>query len=97
VGERRIGASVVELMPFDLAASVDEVAQHRLGLLRRLAVDDVVIAEHDGGVLPFRLGEQTQRQHGVGILRAEEPAFCYRIRHALHIGDGHCWRCVHGD
>jgi hypothetical protein len=75
VRERRIGASVVELVPFDLAARVDEVAQHRLGLLRRLAVDDVVVAKHDGRVLALGLGEQAQRQHGVGIFRAEQPAF----------------------
>ena len=44
VRERRICDLISERMPFDLAAGLEEIAQHGLGLLRRLALDHVIIS-----------------------------------------------------
>jgi hypothetical protein len=49
----------------------DEVAEHGLSLLGGLALDDVIVAEHDRRVLAFGLRQEAQRQHGVGIIGAE--------------------------
>jgi len=86
----RIGAFVVQPMPFDLAAARQKVAQHGVSLLGRLAGDDMIVAENDCRVLTFRLREKAQCQDGVRVFRSEQTSLGDCLRHAANIAHGHC-------
>ncbi len=57
MGEGGVRDLVVQLMPLDPPASAEEIAKHGVGLLRRAALEDVIVLGGGRRVAPFGLGD----------------------------------------